>query len=89
MTQTIERPPIPNAPDTYDPATMQEIIEAIERRLQALERPVNATRFVVTNHTDRHTLDEDADTLAQLRNLVGTLLQAMASTNRIDGDVSS
>lgn len=88
MTGAIETPPIPTAPETYDPAAFQQIIDAIERRLEALEQPVNATRMVVSNHTDSYALDEDTATLDELRNVVGTLIMVLASVNRIDGDVS-
>ena len=72
------RVPLANAPMEYDFATIQGVISAIEQRLVALES-VASIGWQTSNVTASKTLDADAATLAELSDVVGTLIDELVA----------
>lgn len=80
-------PITPNPPKGQD-AELQRWCEEITKTVGELQdalRPGNnnSMPFSITNPTDSRTIDASAATLAELRNFVGTLTEALKSTRII------
>lgn len=70
----------------YDPATLRSIMRTIEQRLAELEKPLGLG-WAVTNHAERRTMDENAVNVAQLAEVVGTLIRDLVERKRLTGSV--
>lgn len=74
--------PLPPAPDDYDRGAVQQILRDIEQRLRILEGP-SETGYAVTNLTVSRTFDADTVTLAELADIVGTLIDDEKAKGRL------
>ena len=66
---------LPISPDQYDQRMTQQTFVDIERRLEQLEKPANATAYTITNRTEDRTLDCDSTSTAELADVLGTLIE--------------
>lgn len=71
-----QRPSLPAAPKEYDQATFQKAFNALEQRISDLEKERSAG-WVVTNNTPNKSLDCTASTLQNVRDILGTLINAL------------
>lgn len=67
--------PLPQATQEYDADHFQQILTRLEERLAALEAPANRTAYSPSNVTTDRTFDADSTTLAEIADVLGTLLQ--------------
>lgn len=73
---------VPNVGQTYDPRTINDIARAIQS-LAAHVPDFPIQEYTLTNVTQSRTMDADTITLAELADIVGTLLQDLKNTGAI------
>jgi hypothetical protein len=71
---SIRRGRLPSPPSDYNPRWANQLINQIEQNIAATNLAASSARYNVTNVTTDRELDADSTTLAELADVVGTLL---------------
>ena len=70
--------PLPLAPAEYNQAWANELVDRLDLTISALARVIQ-TGYTTSNVTDTRTLDADATTLAEVADVLCTLIEDMKS----------
>lgn len=74
--------PLGTVPETYDPVWFQQLLFRLEEIHILLSQPAQ-TGYSMSNVTVTRTLDADATTLAEVADVLGTLIDDMKAVGRL------
>jgi hypothetical protein len=74
--------PLGQAPSAYDQLFMQQLLDNLERIHILLAQPAQ-TGYAMTNVTVTRTLDADSTTLAEVADVVGTLVDDLKAVGKL------
>lgn len=62
---------------------LNALVQTLELRLRALEAPLTDEVFEMSNVTEVRTLDADSTTLAEVADVLGTLIEDLQNSERL------
>lgn len=74
--------PLPQAPLEYDQRWASQLLDQLERVLNTLERSIQ-NGYRTSNVTDTRVIDADSTTLAEVADVLCTLIEDMKSAGRL------